>query len=208
MLRLSRDGAIHTTTIMARHFLTAEGVRNHGDLTVTVRAGIEELYLRHASVRMPDGKRRPMDLRRAQVTTADRPSVFTDLHNVVLPFEGLEPGATAVLVASSVRHADRWPLPWSVIFLTQRLAPIGRLEIELTWEPGVEPPIWSKDAELVDCRSDGNRLQCSARDVPALVLDPESPNFFEEFPPAGPVGTAIVDGGGARRGGSRGAEHR
>jgi hypothetical protein len=81
-----------------------------------------------------------------------------------------------------VRDADRWPLPWSVIYSPQRLAPIGRFEIELTWEPGVEPPIWSTDSDLVDCRSDGNRLRCTARDVPALVLDHESPNFVEEFP--------------------------
>ena len=43
-LQLSRDGNITTKTVVARHFLSAEGVRNHGDLSVTVRAGERLFY--------------------------------------------------------------------------------------------------------------------------------------------------------------------
>ncbi len=167
---------------IARHFLTEEGVREHGNLTLHVRAALDDLYLQHASITTPDGRRRRLDLARAQVVSDVSSNVFTDQFNVVLPFEGLVPGATAVLVAEVVRHEDRWPLPWSLILVPRRPWPVAKFELEMTWSEEDEP-VWFSDPDLVDCgREPQGVLRCAARDLPVLAPDPEAASSTDEIP--------------------------
>jgi len=182
-VRIDGQQKIGVQRVIARRFLSDEGVRQGGNLSWGVRAGLEDLYLQNATVIMPDGSVRPVDLRHAQVASGVSPSVFTDVYNVVLPFEGLTPGATAVLAMESVRHVARWPFPWSLQFYPQQLVPVSRFELEVTWPGGAAAPTWTTNSDLVACDLEGDdRLRCSARDVPAWVVDPEAITIADELP--------------------------
>ncbi len=183
------DRKLRIRKTIVRHFLTEEGVREHGNLHLGVRAALDELHLLHASILMPDGRRRAQDLARVQVVSDVSDDIFTDRFNVVLPFEGLVPGATAVLVAEVERHEDRWPLPWALILFPRLPWPVARFELEMTWSEATDPPIVTSDPDLVDCAPETRglppaerRVSCVARDLPVLVPDQEAASSADEYP--------------------------
>ena len=110
-LSLRADGSGVERLVIARQFLTAEGIQQGGTISVQARTQIERSYLERAFVRLPDGRTREFDLRRVQVLRDQQFNVFSDLYSIVFPFEGLVPGATVVVVMSRQRPAGAWPLP-------------------------------------------------------------------------------------------------
>jgi hypothetical protein len=182
-LHISRNGTLTNRATFARHFLTDEGIRNLGNFGTSARSDVEDLFLERAYVHQSKDSIRELDLNRVQIVTGGAPDIFSDVFNVIVPFEGLTVGSTAVLKWRVVRRAHEWPLPWSEIFNLRSLSPIRRFEVQLTWDPGIEAPVWKTDADFLVCSANGERsVRCAARDVDPYEADEEIQYPIEAMP--------------------------
>src|SRR6266700_3656996 len=99
---LRADGVVEERLVVARQFLSNEGVREEGTLALSASASTDRVTIDEAYVMLPDGRRRPFDARTVQVVAPSGDELFHDFHTVALPFAELAPGATAVVVARIV----------------------------------------------------------------------------------------------------------
>ena len=182
-LKISSDGTVSERKLVARHFLTTEGIQEAGTMTLSARSEVEKLFIEEAYIRLPDGSIRHLDLGSIQVSTTTTPNVFSDVHELALPFEGLVPGSTAVIRSTCVERTTEWPLPWSEIYPTQGSAPILDFELNIAWDEDVPSPSWVSDAADLTCLEPGQRrLRCTARDVSPLDLEPGMASWIEAVP--------------------------
>jgi len=181
-LSLDRDGRLVTRVTFVRKYLTEEGVRQWGLGSVSVRSQIQELYLDEAWIQLPDGKRRNADLGQLQIVSAGSSDVFSDVVDVVIPFDGLIPGSTSVVVARIVERPGEWPLPWSKIFLPQGWSPIERLEVTLDWDPSLPRLAMATDAEFLECEEAESRITCSAESIPIVDGADENTIWLDLLP--------------------------
>jgi len=182
-LEINSDGTVSERKLIGRHFLTTEGIQEAGTTTFSARSEVEKLFIEEAYIRLPDGSIRHLDLANIQVSTTTTPNVFSDVHHVALPFEGLVPGSTTVIRSTRVQRTTEWPLPWSEVYPTRGFAPILDFELNIAWDADVPTPSWVSDAADLTCREAGHRrLRCTARDVPPLDLEPGMASWIEAVP--------------------------
>lgn len=165
-----------------RQYLTDEGVRQGGNLGVNVRTDVEELWIDEAWIALPGAPRRPADLDAIQVVSMSDFDIFSDTVRVVVPFDGLTAGATAVLVMRVVERPREWPLPWSDLFFPQGFSPVERFDLEMTWEPSLSRPILLTDASFLDCAGTAGHVRCSAEAIPAMRNDDDSTIWSDVMP--------------------------
>ncbi len=181
-LTVEGDGSLQNQLVRARHFLTGEGIQQGGTLSVGANAAIERLHLDRAFVRLPDGSTREFDLRRVQVIPDQEINVFSDRHRVMFPFEGLVPGSTAVIVVSSRRRVEEWPLPWSKKYTTQWFLPIERLLLTVNSEAGAARPVWVTNDDGLQCEELGRQTRCAAERREPLKIDEEVTSMYDMLP--------------------------
>lgn len=172
---------LHKRSVRARQHLTAEGVRQSGNMDVSVRTQVEDLWIEEAWTLLPDGRRRAVDLDAIQLVTRGS-DVFSDLVSLVIPYEGLVPGATAVLVTRRVERVGDWPLPWSEIFFPQGWVPIELYEFDIRWKDSMAPRVLRTDAAFLGCTSGPGHAGCRGERVPAVPAQGDSPIWLDVLP--------------------------
>ena len=181
-IRVERDGTLSQRVVHARRYLTENGVQQAGNLAFGVAADRDSARIEAAYVLAPGDERHGVDLSTLQVETSDR-SVFSDARAVTVPFAGLRPGATAVLVVTLRESPGDWPLPWSRVHYLQALVPIERYEVDVEWAPGAAPLAVSENDPALECTAPGpNRRSCRKLLVPALATDPDVQSYFDLTP--------------------------
>lgn len=182
-IHLAADGGVVRRVALVRRFLSHEGARNGGTLQLSVGTALERLVLERAEIRLPDGGRRRIDLSGVEVATNAAPGIFSDLAVVSLPFPGVVPGASTLLIARFESRRDEFPLPWSELFHPQQAQPIELFSVFLSWDEGVPEPSWAASSGSVACRPDGlRRLRCEQAQLPEVEIDPDVANWFDLLP--------------------------
>lgn len=190
-------GRVEDRATIVRHFVSDEGVRQHGNLQVSVRIASSELWIEEAWVSSADGRRQNFDFSTIQIQTGAQADVFSDLRVVVLPLSGLAPGSTVVLVTRTRFDERRWPLPWARIFVTQAFEPTELFEVTATWASPDLQPRWKSDDSQLRCEltAGGTRLGCQRRGIPPIPTDPDVQNWLDRLPQL-VLGSAANDWGG------------
>ncbi|MGH0032965.1 MAG: DUF3857 domain-containing protein [Myxococcota bacterium] len=181
-LVLDAEDGLSERTILVRRFLNDVGVRDHGNLTRSVRAQAANVSLEEAWVELPDGAIADFDPATLQVTSEADPDVFSDVQRLVFPFAGLRPGATLVLVIREEIDLTKWPLHWSRIYFPQLLQPTELFEVSVSWDADrTDAPTWAKDDPQLACASGPGSLRCSRALISPLPYDPVV-NWSDELP--------------------------
>jgi len=96
------DGAIERTVLTARLFLTADGVRDSGNLTFWVDSFAETATIDQAYALTANNRVIAVEPATIQMVQDPSDDVFHDSFLVHVPFSGLAPGSVAVLRWKSV----------------------------------------------------------------------------------------------------------
>jgi hypothetical protein len=177
-------GVIQQTSTHVRHFLDEDGVRAGGNLDFVVSPMREQADLVEAWVALPGGERVALDLSTVQVTAAEQPGLFSDVRRVTLPFGGLVPGASAVMVVRSRERLSAFPLRWSRHVFPRSLFPVERFELLVrTSDQRTSLLIYGDDPELA-CGYRGRNWDyaCERQQVPPAALDPDVSNWLDQLP--------------------------
>lgn len=168
-------GGVRERVVRVRRYLSAEGVRAGGSEVASVRPGLDRIHLHAAFVGRPgENRREVVSPDTLKIVRESTPDIFSDAESVVIPYSGLQPGDSTVLVLDRFINAESWPLPWSRIYWTQRDEPIERFEVVVRWEEGVERPSQAGRIPGGRCEDIGPRaFVCRATGIPALRLDPD-----------------------------------
>jgi transglutaminase-like putative cysteine protease len=186
---LRPDGTVQERTTLVRHFLSEEGVRQAGTVSVFGRATTDKVSIDEAYALAPGGDRTPFDPRFLQVGAYDQRDLFSDLQQVALPFPGLKAGSTLVLSYRRTRDPRRWPLPWSEVLATQSLVPRELFQLTVRWPSGKPRPHFQTNDRALTCQTGSSQIRCERRQVPGLPGDPEVSSWTDLLP------HAVVTGG-------------
>lgn len=175
-VHLGADGTILRSGSWARYYLTQNGVQRSGNLTFWVDSFSEIATIEQAYTLLPDGRRLDVDPASVQLIQEVSDDIFSDAYEVVVPFFGLEKDAIAVLAVRTEERPGVWPLPWSRVIYPQVFAPRREFQFDLTWDEGVEAPLWRTDYADFDCATPSPRhVHCQAEDI---AVYPEDPNVY------------------------------
>ncbi len=183
------DGMIEERPVIARQFLSEDGARSGGTVSMFVRTATDRLVIEEAYLLSPTGEWRPFDRTLVQVRTGSGRDLFSDVNEVVLPFSRVEVGATVVVAARRIRDLRRWPLPWSEVVHTQFSVPIETFELTVRWPVTMSAPIYKSDDTALKCVGEATALRCRRSSIPPVAEDPEIRSWPDLLPHI-----AIADG--------------
>lgn len=173
-VHLGADGTIRRSGSRARFYLTQSGVQRSGNLTFWVDSFSEIATIEQAYTLFPDGRRLDVDPNSVQLIQEISDNIFSDAYEVIVPFYGLEKDAVAVLVTRIEEKPGVWPLPWSRVYFPRTFVPRGEFQFSLTWDDGVEDPLWQTDYADFACTTPSPRqVLCRAEDI---AIYPDDPN--------------------------------
>jgi transglutaminase-like putative cysteine protease len=181
-ITIDADGAVLTRQTLLREFSSDDGVRGFGNLMASARAELDELELRSAFVRQPDGNVASVDPRTIQVITRAEAEVFSDVWDVVVPLPDLRPGSRGVLVTESRTGPGRWPFHWSRLSYLGDIGPIRRAELVVRWRDGAPPPRHVTNDPALRCTAGATEIVCVRDDVPAVESDPDVESYWDLLP--------------------------
>jgi transglutaminase-like putative cysteine protease len=179
---LRPDGTVEERTTFVRHFLSEDGIRQGGTVSVFARTSSDRVALDEAYALGPEGQRTPFDPKLLQVMTGGRRDLFSDTQEVALPFPGLKVGSTLVLVYRRTRDPRRWPLPWSEVVHVQGFAPIERFQLSVRWPAGRRRPVWQTSDGALACDAGPDQVRCTRKQIPAVLPDPEVASWPDLLP--------------------------
>ncbi len=181
-VHLRADGDVEETRLLTRHLLTRAAVQRLGNASTWVDSFSEVATITQAYALLPDGRRIAADPVAIQLTADSEDDIFTDAFEIVVPFSGLEPGAVTVLEVQSRHKAEAYPLPWSRVYYPQDFVHTERFDFRLTWDEGVETPLWKSDFAALVCVEEGPRkVRCRAGDIAPYAGEPKA-SYLDALP--------------------------
>jgi len=182
-LQIHENGNLKETLLLMRHFVSEDGVRQGGNLQLSVRPSVESVSIDAAFQLADDGSRSVVTPASIQVVSESSLDIFSDSSTVVVPYTRLRVGSTAVLVVTRTIRTREWPLPWSRIYWPQDFVPVERFEVDVTWEKGVPAPEWSSNLLGLTCSTHReNAMRCSRFGIEAIRNDPDVRSWLDEMP--------------------------
>ena len=178
---LRPEGDVVERITRQTRYLRRDEVANEGNAELSVNAYNEHLRVLAAYVIQTDGNRMDVDPATVQVTASDGDDIFSSYFDMVIPWPGLEPGATAVLMYERTLNAPGKIIPYSRVHYPQVLRP--RLDYTLTarWTdgPGLD---FHQSGELLDCRRDAQSFACVGNSIAAYDREDPDMNYFDALP--------------------------
>lgn len=172
-VHMSADGTISRSGTQSRYYLNRRGVRDFGNMVLWVDSYSDVATIHEAYTLFSDGRRLPVDPQAIQVLPYDRDDIFSDYHRIIIPYIGLEPDTIAVLTFTIDQRPGVWPLPWSRTYSPQFFSPRLAFDFSLSWDEGVEAPLWRTDYDALDCTTPEARLvRCRATEIASYPEDP------------------------------------
>ena len=146
-------GAMVTHSIHIRQLLNESGVASYGNLAIYGRGSSETVKVLDAFAVGPEGAVTPIRREAIQVRAAESGSMFSDTKEIIIPFEGLEAGATVVLVTEKAQKPG-FPLPPSWRRVTTRHNPVFETVVRFKSEDSRQLRFATNDPDMV-CDPDG-----------------------------------------------------
>lgn len=180
-VEIAVDGNVVIRMTLVRRFLRNDAASTSSNIAYTIRTTDEDAVVLRAYSLGRDRKRTFVEPSSIQVTTPTVPRVFSDARDVTIPLPAVGPGTTAIVVFEVRSRAADWPLPWSSIFPTESIGAAERIEVDVSWAPGVRPPKWSTNDVALRCVQDA-QLHCEKGRTRGIDVDPDMDSYLDRAP--------------------------
>jgi hypothetical protein len=171
-LHVKATGAIEETKTEVIHYLKPMAIRDDGNSTHWVDGFAEVATVLQAYALLPDGQIVKSDVETVQMRADDEDRIFSDSFQIIVPHAGLKPGAATVFQVRTIFDSEKYPYAWSDIYYPQWFIPGERFEFNLSWDEGVEEPLWRSDLEALSCeRTAPRKVSCRVEQIAAYPKD-------------------------------------
>jgi len=152
------------------YFSNLNDIQELGQSSISFDKNTQKVSLINAATILPDGEIYNLTFDDVKEIDSNTYNVFSSWQELLINFPKLDLGGFSVLEYEITTDLQKKELDWSVSQFPQIFYKTGQFKLSATWTNEFKPKI-GINSSFLKCEDHSNSIVCSAKSVPAAIMD-------------------------------------